>query len=134
MPSLIIHQLRDRYRPLPLTTNECSHRCDVTLQWFLSLFPLSRNAVQTFRVGKQLRCTHGEHSVCLLCSFTYTVCGGSLMTAEAGEQEGLVTMVSSNIHILCQYLQMVRVCVTDQLSLLLGSDTRELLNINTDVR
>ena len=63
----------------------------------------------------------------------HTVCGECMMTAEARGQEGLVTMVSSNIHILCQDLQMVRVCDTDQLSLLiLMSHTKELLNINTN--
>lgn len=54
------------------------------------------------------------------------------MTAEAREQEGLLTMVSSNIHILCQYLQMVSVCDTDLFSFLLESDTKELLTINTN--
>lgn len=75
-----------------------------------------------------------ELNVCLLCSFTYTLCGESLMTAEARGQERLLTMLFSNIHILCQYLQRVRVCDrdTDQLSFLLVSDTKELLNINTN--
>lgn len=56
------------------------------------------------------------------------------MTAEAREQEGLVTMASSNIHILCQHLQMVRVCETDQFSwLLVVSDSTELQSIDTNL-
>lgn len=54
------------------------------------------------------------------------------MIAEAREQETLLTVVSSNIHILCQYLQMVWVCDTDQFSFLLMSDMKELPNGNTN--
>lgn len=95
------------------------HGCDVMLQ--CSLFPSEEKMQCRF-----YDLANNIVAPARLCSFTSTQCGESMMTAEARGQEGLLTMVSSNIDILCQDLQMVRVCDTDQLSLLiLVSDTKE---------